>query len=252
MRAVVGIALLFCCSLLALAQGTPPGVYLQSQQNQSEQAARQSEGGSPPVPQSSTMQQMTSMIKREMNKAINGESYPSVDKWRPLTTREKFDFFLHHTYSPNTFAAAGVDALKGTVMKHNPEYERGFTGLGQRYGVNLGTSETEVFFERFLVPSILKQDPRYFRNPSLPFVSRALYSMSRVLITRADNGGETANASRILGAAASQALSDLYVPGGVQGMHPILGRVSFDLVRDAGFNLIHEFWPDLRRKILHR
>lgn len=249
MRVVVGISLLFCCSFLAMAQGTPPGAFLQSQ---SEQAARQSEGGPPPVPESSTFQHMTSMIKRQVNKTIDGKPYPSVDNWRPLTTREKFDSFLNHTYSPSTFAAAAADALKNSLRNDNPEYERGFRGLGQRYGVNLGTSETEVFFERFLMPSILKQDPRYFRNASLPFARRALYSMSRVLITRADNGRQALNASRILGGAASQALSDLYVPGSVQGMHPILGRVSFDLLRDAGFNLVHEFWPDLRRKFLHR
>ena len=252
MRAFVGLSLLFCFSSPAIAQGTPPADSLEAQQSNAESLANQPEQGSPPVAQSSALNHMTAMIKRRVNKAIDGKPYATVDNWHPLTTREKFDSFLNHTYSPSTFAAAGVDALKNGLRNHNPEYERGFRGLGQRYGVNLGTSETEVFFERFLIPSILKQDPRYFRSPLLPFAKRAFYSMSRVLITRADNGRQTVNASRILGGAASKALSDLYVPGGVQGMHPILGRVSFDLIRDAGFNLIHEFWPDLRRKFLHR
>jgi hypothetical protein len=35
-------------------------------------------------------------------------------------------------------------------------------------------------------------------------------------------------------------------------MRPISNTVSFDLLRDAGMNLLHEFWPDLRRKFLHR
>lgn len=192
------------------------------------------------------------MVKKQVNKAIDGKPYPSLDNWRPLTTRQKFDVFLSHTYAPRTFAAAGIDSLKNTVMDNNPEYERGFRGLGQRYGVNLGVSETQVFFEQFLVPSILKQDPRYFRNPELPFASRAIYSLSRVVITRADSGKETFNASRIIGGAASQALADLYVPGQTQGMRPILSRVTFDLMRDAGLNLLHEFWPDLRHKFLHR
>lgn len=195
---------------------------------------------------------MAAMVKKQVNKAIDGKPYPSLDNWRPLTTRQKFDVFLSHTYAPRTFAAAGIDSLKNTVMDNNPEYERGFRGLGQRYGVNLGVSETQVFFEQFLVPSILKQDPRYFRNPELPFTSRAIYSLSRVVITRADCGKETFNASRIIGGAASQALADLYVPGQTQGMRPILSRVTFDLMRDAGLNLLHEFWPDLRHKFLHR
>lgn len=202
------------------------------------------------------MQKMTSMIKKEVknevNKAIDGKPYPSVSSWQPLTTREKLDVFLNHTYSPRTFAAAGLDALQGSIRNPNPEYEHGITGMGQRYGVNLGIGETEIFFEEFLVPSVLKQDPRYFRNPALPFAQRALYSMSRVLITNSDKGHTTFNASRIVGGAASQALADLYVPGQRQGLHPVLDRVAFGLMRDAGLNLVHEFWPDLRRKFLHR
>lgn len=176
-----------------------------------------------------------------------------MDNWHPLTTREKFDTFLSRTHSPRTFAAAGIDTLKdSTIRSRNPEYERGFTGFGQEYGVHLGVGETEVFFEQFLVPSVLKQDPRYFRNPEAPFFKRAAYSLSRVLVTRSDTGHETFNASRIVGGAASQALSDLYVPGHRQGFSPILNRVTFDLIRDGGLNLLHEFWPDLRRKLLHR
>ena len=59
----------------------------------------------------------------------------------------------------------------------------------------------------------------------------------------------TFNGSKILGGAASQALSDLYVPGQAQGLHPVIGRVVFNLARDAGFNLVHEFWPDVRKKL---
>jgi hypothetical protein len=35
-------------------------------------------------------------------------------------------------------------------------------------------------------------------------------------------------------------------------MWPIADRVTFDLVRDAGFNLLHEFWPDVRRKLFRK
>ena len=125
-------------------------------------------------------------------------------------------------------------------------------GFGQEFGVSLGVSETEVFFGRFLMPSLFKQDPRYFRSPELPFMKRAIYSMSRVVIARSDTGHDTFNSSSILGQACAQALSDLYVPGQRQGLHPIAGTVGFNLVRDAGLNLLHEFWPDLRRRFLHR
>ena len=206
------------------------------------------------APSTPRLQQMKNLIKLQITRAIDGKPYPSVLEWRPLTTKEKFQVFLHSTYSPRTFFNAALDeAADRAKGRHlNREYETGARGVGQRYGINLATNETEVFFQRFLFPTLLRQDPRYFRNPDLPFFRRALYAMSRVFITRTDNGGQTFNSSRILSIAASRAVSDLYVPGERQGMHPVVECVSFTLLRDAGENLLHEFWPDVRRKFLHR
>jgi hypothetical protein len=208
----------------------------------------------PLLPPPTRVQQMKSMIKMQVARAIDGKAYQSVTEWQPLTARQKFDVFLHSTYSPRTFANAAIDEAADRAKGHhlNREYETGSLGVGQRYGINLATTETDVFFQRFLFPTLLRQDPRYFRNPDLPFVQRALYAMSRVLITRTDGGGQTFNSSRILSIAASRAVSDLYVPGERQGMHPVATCVSFTLLRDAGMNLLHEFWPDVRRKFLHR
>lgn len=216
------------------------------------QQAKAEVRGTPPVSELSTIGQMRNLVKHQINNAIMANPYPALDEWQPLTPRQKFHTFLVHTYSPRTFVNASIDATKDKIGADNPEYERGAMGWGQHYGIELATSETDVFFERFLIPTLLKQDPRYFRNPELPFFRRALYSMSRVLITRDDNGHSTFNASKVLGGAASQALSDMYVPGHAQGVGPIRDRVTFDLLRDAGLDLFHEFWPDIRRKIFHR
>lgn len=231
---------------LAAAQG-PPRVPLADPPQSSSIA------GTPPNAPEPKLEKMKGLIKTQVQKAIDGKYYPAVGEWHPLTARQKFDVFLHSTYAPTTFINAGVDVVADRVKgRQNPEYETGIRGWGQHYGINLATSETDVFFQRFLFPAVLKQDPRYYRNPELPFFSRALYSMSRVVITRTDSGGETFNSSHILGSMASRALSDLYVPGQRQGLHPLSSCVSFDLLRDAGMNLLHEFWPDMRRKFLHR
>ena len=146
----------------------------------------------PLLVQPTRLQQMKNMIKLQVNRAIDGKPYPSIYEWKPLTARQKFDVFLHSTYSPRTFANAAIDqAADWAKGRHlNREYETGFRGVGQAYGINLATNETDIFFQRFLFPTVLKQDPRYFRNPDLPFFQRALYAMSRVLITRTDSGGQ--------------------------------------------------------------
>jgi hypothetical protein len=232
---------------MAAAQGLPPQLFAGEPSQLISVAAAPPEA---PIPR---FAQMKALIKTQINKAIDGKPYPAVQEWQPLTTREKFDVFLHSTYAPSTFLNAGISVVADRVQgKRNPEYETGMRGWGQHYGIELATSETDVFFQRFLFPTLLKQDPRYYRNPDLPFFRRAFYSMSRIFITRTDSGGETFNSSRFLAAASSRALSDLYVPGQRQGLRPLSNCVSFNLLRDAGNNLVHEFWPDLRRKFLHR
>ncbi len=231
----------------AAAQGTPPA------DPSAQITTVASTTGTPPERPLPRVLQMKNLIKTQIRRAIDGKPYPTLREWKPLTGREKFDYFLHHTYAPRTFVGAGIDVVADRAKgRNNPEYETGWRGWGQHYGINLATSETDVFFQRFFFAALLKQDPRYFRNPDLPLFKRALYSMSRVIITRTDAGGETFNSSSILGTATSQALSDLYVPGRRQGMHPITGSLTFNLLRDAGMNLAHEFWPDVRRKFLHR
>jgi hypothetical protein len=194
---------------------------------------------------------MAAMVKKNIQQTID-KNCLTVTQWHPLTARQKFQVFVSHTYAPATFAGAAFDAAADRIQNHNPAYAKGFAGAAQRYGIELTTNETGVFFSSFLFPTLLKQDPRYLRNPNLAFGKRIMYAMSRVLITRSDSGRPTFNASYVLGGAASQAINDLYVPGHRQGTQPIINRLTFDLAVDSGFNLIHEFWPDIRRKLLHR
>jgi hypothetical protein len=248
MRSLCKISLVVAvlCGIGA-AQGAPPQLYA------GEPVQLFSAIAVPPEAPMPKIAQMKALIKTQMNRAIDGKSYPSVLEWQPLTTRQKFDVFLHSTYAPSTFLNAGISVVADRVQgRRNPEYEIGMRGWGQHYGIELATSETDVFLQRFFFPTLLKQDPRYYREPNLPFFRRALYSVSRILITRTDSGGETLNTSRFLAAATSRALSDLYVPGQQQGLRPLSNCVSFNLLRDAGMNLVHEFWPDFRHKFLHR
>jgi len=242
---ILVVVLLWC---FAPAQGTPPRELAQDTQQLATVA------GTPPEAPKPRLTQMKHLIKTQVRRALDGKPYPALQDWKPLTERQKFDYFLHSTYASRTFVNAGVDVIANRVKgrDRNPEYETGLMGLGQHYGIQLATDETDVFFKRFLFPALLHQDPRYFRNPELPFFKRALYSMTRVVMTQTDKGSETFNSSSILGALSSRALGDLYVPGQRQGLHPLTGCISYNLLRDAGMNLVHEFWPDFRRKFLHR
>ena len=251
MRSLFSALAFLLLPCFAVCQGTPP----MDSQELAGPPLRSVEGTPPLSPELGPLKQIQKEVKQQVKKELEQaimRTYPTRDEWTPLTPTQKFQVFLHHTYAPRTFATAAVDSIAYKIEGDNPHYERGALGFAQHYGVELATSESDVFFERFLLPTLLRQDPRYFRAPALPFMRRVLYSLSRVVITRTDNGSQTFNASRVLGGAASQAISDLYVPGQRQGLAPIGNRVLFDMGTDAGFNLLHEFWPDLRQKLFHK
>ena len=165
-----GSIIVLVFSALAVAQGTPPPAPMELAESP---APATQVKGAPPAAPVTTFGHMKSFVKNKINRAIDGKPYPSLNNCQPLTTREKYDNFLIRIYSMGTFAGAGVDALKKDFRDRNREYEPGAMGSGQRFGINLATTESDTFFEKFLVPSILKQDPRYFRNPDLPFFRRA-------------------------------------------------------------------------------
>src|ERR1700742_3940772 len=55
------------------------------------------------TPEIARFQRMKAMIKKQVNKAIDSNGYPTLMEWKPLTAKEKFQVFLHSTYSPQTF-----------------------------------------------------------------------------------------------------------------------------------------------------
>src|SRR5947209_13393785 len=129
MRLLQGLPVLVLLSAVAIAQ-----------QTSNPQPVQTAQSTAPAAPSAGTVsgqqfRMVKGLIKRELKKAIDGRPYPEIKNWHPLTTREKFNVFLKHTYAPGTFAGAGIDALKGNIKARNREYETGWRGLGQRAGI---------------------------------------------------------------------------------------------------------------------
>jgi hypothetical protein len=168
--------------------------------------------------------------------------------YRPLSSHQKFLIFLHSTYDPTTFASAAFDAGIGQANGEHPDYGQGADGFGKRYGAALASSESSVFFSRFLLPTLLHQDPRYFQLGTGGFKRRAAYAVSRAFVTRTDSGGKSFNTSHVLGVALSIALSNAYVPESERGADRTFLRIGNALASDAALNILREYWPEVLRK----
>src|SRR5579859_5808353 len=87
------------------------------------------------------------------------------EPFTPLTAQQKWRVFVRHTYAPSTFINAGLDAGYTQATRGQAGYGQGAAGFGRRLGASLAVSESDTFFERFLFPTLLHQDPRYFHAP---------------------------------------------------------------------------------------
>jgi hypothetical protein len=170
-----------------------------------------------------------------------------VRAYSPLSPRCKFDLFLKQTYSPYTFASAGFQAVWADATGRWPHYGEGAQGLAKRFGATLADTESRRFIQTFALSAILHQDPRYFPSSKGSFISRGWYAVTRVAVTKNDNGYVTFNSSEFLGALFTSSLQNAYYPIPDRTLGDTLNRFAGALSSDAISDLLREFTPDMKR-----
>jgi len=179
-------------------------------------------------------------------KSVNDPSQP----FAPIDPSQKFGLVLHY-FDPFTW---GFTALQSGIQQATDSphgYGQGMNGYGKRYGANFTDAFTNELFTVGVFPTILHEDPRYFRKGSGGGFSRTMYAISRIFVTRTDSGGQRYNFSEILGNMTSGGISMAYYPRSERHLEDFWSRTGFQMGYDALFNVLKEFYPDLRKKF-HR
>jgi hypothetical protein len=93
-----------------------------------------------------------------------------------------------------------------------------------------------------LLPSVFKQDPRYFYKGAGTVRSRVLYAIANAVICKGDNGRWQANYSGILGNLAAGGISNLYYPAANRdGVGLTFENAGLGAAAGAVQNLFQEF-----------
>jgi Carboxypeptidase regulatory-like domain len=130
----------------------------------------------------------------------------------PLTSKQKFKLAWKTAVDPFTFVFVGGAAGVEQAQNHFAEYGQGAEGYAKRFGAGYADMVSGTFIGAALLPSLLKQDPRYFYKGTGSTPSRALYAIANSLICKGDNGRWQPNYSNVLGSLAAGGLSNLYYP----------------------------------------
>ncbi len=130
----------------------------------------------------------------------------------PLTPGQKFGLAWKSMVDPVTFGLTGAIAGLQQAQNDFSGYGQGAEGYGRRYGAAYGDMVTSTLIGSAILPSLLKQDPRYFYKGTGSKRSRLLYAIANSVICKGDNGHWQANYSAIIGGLAAGGISNLYYP----------------------------------------
>jgi carboxypeptidase family protein len=134
----------------------------------------------------------------------------------PLTTKLKFQLALKT--STDAFTVLGVGVLAGINQAGGtPNYAGGIRGYSERFGAGAADGLSDIMIGGAILPSLLRQDPRYYYQGTGTDRSRTLHALSSPFVCRGDNGRLQPNVSSLGGDLGSAALSNLYYPPSNRG-----------------------------------
>ena len=167
----------------------------------------------------------------------------------PLSWQQKGYLALHELTDPtNLGTIVGISAITAAADSHSA-YGPGWKGFGKLSGVSLLQDATGDFFGVFAIPSLVHQDPHYYRMPHAKVTRRILYSISRTAISRNDDGSAMPNYGTLLSYPIQAEIDNLYVPGIESDGPSTMKRIGVGLATDPIGNLLAEFLPDVASRV---
>jgi hypothetical protein len=193
----------------------------------------------------------TQQTKRILGIMPNFRSVSADVKLPPQTARHKFIAAGHDTFDYSSFFIAGIQAGFAMDGASYPEFHQGIKGYGRYYWHTLADTIDENFMVGGVGPVVFHQDNRFYTLGHGGFRKRSFYAITRVIISRKDDGDPTFNYAEIIGSGAASGISSLYYPTRYRTWTKVGQKwLTSDIIDGANF-MLKEFWPDINKAIFH-
>jgi hypothetical protein len=193
----------------------------------------------------------TQQTKRVLGIIPNFSSVSADTKLPPQTAKEKLVLAAKNSFDYSSFLVAGIQAGFAMDSKSYPEFHQGLEGYGKYYWHTLADTADENFMVGGLGPILFHQDSRFYTLGHGGFRKRSWYAVTRVLVTRRDNGNSTFNFSEVVGSGAAAGLSTVYYPKQYQTWTKVGQKwLTSDLIDCFNF-WWKEWWPSVNKKVFH-
>lgn len=189
--------------------------------------------------------------KRLFGIVPNYRTSPTLANFEPLAPKDKFKLAAEDAFDRGTVVLAAAFAGESQLTRANPAFGEGALGYGRYFITSYGDFVIGDYMTEGVFPTLLHQDPRYFRKGKGSALSRLGYAAGQILITHGDNAKTQINYSELIGNSVAVAISNAYYPDSRDAPDAV-SKLGMQLGVDAASNILKEFWPDITHAFSHK
>jgi hypothetical protein len=195
-----------------------------------------------PSTEETAQEQLEDLEKQRVLGIVPNFYVSYVSEAAALSSKQKFRLVLKAATDPVTITAVGVIAGVNQAADRFSGYSQGAQGYAKRFGASYGNFASGLFIGGAVLPSLFKQDPRYFYKGTGTKRSRLLYAVTRTVICKGDDQRWQPNYSSVLGDLAAGGISNLYIPERDRhGAALTFENAAIALGTTAAINVLQEF-----------
>jgi hypothetical protein len=166
---------------------------------------------------------------------------------KPLTLGDRFNIYVRSLIGPMAILGPAAGAAVGQARNAPHEWGQGAAGYGRRFGSDMAQriiSHTIVFG----VSAADGAYPSYIRSDESGAWNRARHAIIYSFVTRKD-GRVVPAYGRFAGDFGAALIVNAWHPPSENSVSHGLYRGTTAFVTHIGLDVLHEFWPDIRRKL---
>lgn len=189
--------------------------------------------------------------KRILGIIPNYRTSPSLTEYQPIPARKKFGIATQDSFDRGTVILGATFAAEAQLTNSNPPFGQGVAGYARYFGTAYADFVIGNYMTEAIYPSILHQDPRYFRRGTGSAWSRLGYATVQTFWTHADTGRMQFNYSEIIGNSTAVAISNAYYQDNRDAASAAI-KLGAQVGVDLTANILKEFSSDLNRKFFRK
>jgi hypothetical protein len=174
-------------------------------------------------------------------RSVSAGAAPPPPGWK-----YNFKIATHQATDYSSFIFLGLTTISAEGINSHPVLGKGADGFYAYLWRGFLDKTDGTYIGAWFLPSLLHEDTRYYaKGPSHSIAYRALYVMSRQVVTRTYGGRDTPNLAGLGGKVLTQLVSREYYPTGATSFGVLATKFAYSAMRDIAFTSVREFYPDI-------